>query len=111
MLLESIKRLLNAQTLFGEDLLDKEIHTAFSSDMMSDVLAHGTNHSLLITSLCNPQVIRTADMIDIDCIIFVRDKQPDELMLKLAREKNIAILKTKNKMFTTCGLLYDAGIR
>jgi len=111
MLIESIKSLLGAETLFGEDFLGKEVYTAFSSDMMSDVLAHGMNHSILVTSLCNPQVIRTADMLDIACIIFVRNKQPDELMLNLASEKDIAILRTKNKMFTTCGLLYVAGIR
>jgi len=111
MLIEKIKNLLEAEALFGEDFLSKEVHTAFSSDMMSDVLAHGMNHSILVTSLCNPQVIRTADMLDIACIIFVRSKTPDEQMLGLACEKKIVILRTKYKMFTTCGLLYGTGIR
>lgn len=112
MLVKEVKDLLEAEVLHGDDeLLEEEVETAFSSDMMSDVLAHGVNHSILITSLCNPQVIRTAELLDIVCIIFVRNKKPDEMMLNLASNKDITILGTKHKTFTTCGLLYQAGIK
>ncbi len=110
MTLEKMKNLLDADILYGEDHMDQDVTYAFSSDMMSDVLAYANEHSILITGLCNPQVVRTADLLDIVCIVFVRDKEPDENMLALAAEKEIVILRTEHGMFTTCGILYSNGI-
>ncbi len=111
MTLENMKTLLDAEILYGEDHMDHDVTYAFSSDMMSDVLAYANNeHSILVTGLCNPQVVRTADLLDIECIVFVRDKEPDENMLDLAADKGIVILRTEHGMFTTCGILYSNGI-
>ena len=77
MTIERIKTLLDADVLYGNNYLDSEVHYDFSSDMMSDVLAYADEHYALITGLCNPQVVRTAEMLDIVCIIFVRNKIPD----------------------------------
>lgn len=111
MTIRKIKELLNADILLGEELLDCSAEFVFSSDMMSDVLAFAEEQSILITGLCNPQVIRTAEMLDIVCIIFVRGKLPDEQTVATAREKNIVILCTTHYMFTTCGILYSNGLR
>ncbi len=110
MKIEMIKDLLNADVLYGETHLDRDVAYAFSSDMMSDVLAFADEQSVLITGLCNPQVVRTAEMLDIHCIIFVRDKEPDESMINLAKEKDISVLRTNYGMFTTCGILYSNGL-
>ncbi len=110
MKIETIQELIHAEVLYGENHLNHEASHVFSSDMMSDVLAYGEGHSVLITGLCNPQVVRTAEMMDIVCIIFVRGKQPDEQILKLADEKDIVILRTTHHMFTTCGILYQHGL-
>ena len=106
-----IKNLLDAQVLSGDDDLSREVHSACGSDMMSDVLAFVKDQSVLITGLCNPQVIRTAEMMDIVCLVFVRGKIPDEHMLCLAKEREIAVLSTKLPMFSACGILYNAGLR
>ena len=111
MTIREIKELLKADILLGEELLDGNAEFVFSSDMMSDVLAYAEDQSVLITGLCNPQVVRTAEMLDIVCIIFVRGKTPDEHMLKLAEAKSIVILCTTHFMFTTCGILYSNGLR
>ena len=83
----------------------------FRSDMMSDVLAFLKEQAVLLTGLCNPQVIRTAEMMDIVCIIFVRGKQPDEDMIALAKERGIPLLSTDHRMFSACGKLYEIGLR
>ena len=74
MLIREIKTLLDAQILSGEQMLDQDVAEAFASDMMSDVLAFANPHCVLLTGLCNPQVIRTAEMLDVSCIVFVRGK-------------------------------------
>lgn len=101
---------LGASVLVGEGHLDREVRSACGSDMMSDVLAFSKDHSVLLTGLCNPQVIRTAEMLDIVCIIFIRGKVPDQVILDMAEERGIIIMVTGHRMFTSCGLLYQAGL-
>jgi predicted transcriptional regulator len=106
MKIRKIKEILNADLIFGEDLLDTEVLGACGSDLMSDVLAYSDGNSVLVTGLNNPQVVRTAEMLDIACIVFVRNKIPTDQVVELAKSKNIAILATKHLMFASCGLLY-----
>lgn len=111
MTVNDIKKLLNADILCGEEFADREVHTACGSDMMSDVLAFVKDQSVLLTGLCNPQAIRTAEMMDIVCIVFVRGKLPDESMIELAHERELVILTTPMRMFPACGILYENGLR
>ncbi|MEY8353349.1 DRTGG domain-containing protein [Lachnospiraceae bacterium 54-53] len=107
---KEVSLILDAQVLAGKNHLDEEVRSACGSDMMSDVLAFSKDHSVLLTGLCNPQVIRTAEMLDIVCIVFVRGKKPDHAMLFMAEERNLIILSTEHRMFTACGMLYQAGL-
>lgn len=106
-----VKNILSAEVICGEEFLGKEVHTACGSDMMSDVLAFVKDQSVLVTGLCNPQVVRTAEMMDMICICFVRGKMPDEDMIELAKERGIVLMATKERMFAACGLLYAEGLR
>ena len=114
MLLSNIKQLLNAEVLSGEDekaLSEKDIHTACGCDLMSDVLAFVNDQSLLLTGLINSQVIRTAEMMDIVAVCFVRGKAPAEDVIELAKEKGITILSTEYPLYISCGKLYSEGLR
>ena len=111
MTISEIIFLLDATPLSQTVQTDHKIETVCGSDMMSDVLAFIKKNALLLTGLNNLQVIRTAEMLDIVCIIFVRGKQPDEHILSLARSKKIALLMTEHFMFTACGILYEHGLR
>ncbi len=110
MTLKEIANILNAQVLCGEDNLDFEVNSACGSDMMSDVLAYVKDQAILLTGLVNPQVVRTALMMDMKCICFVRGKQPDEKILDIARDNNIVVMSTKERMYTACGKLYNNGL-
>lgn len=111
MTVNDVKVVLDASVICGDEYLEKEVHTACGADMMSDVLAFSKNQSVLLTGLCNPQVVRTAEMMDIVCIVFVRGKKPDEGMISLAIERGIVLLTTEHRMFSACGLLYEQGLR
>lgn len=110
MLLKKIKEILNAEILYGENLLDIDIKSACGADLMSDVLSFTKEDSLLLTGLTNSHLIRTAEMVDIKAICIVRNKIPDEECIELARNKNIPILRTKLPMFEACGKLYKNGL-
>ena len=111
MYLREIRRILDAKVLCGEENLDWEAHAACASDFMSDVLAYVKDQALLLTGMVNPQVVRTAEMMDMHCIVFVRGKEADPTVLHLADQRDMTILQTRYRMFAACGKLYEAGLR
>ena len=110
MTIEKIRDLLGAVMLCGEDKLGTDLHSACGSDLMSDVLAFVKDQAVLLTGLVNPQVVRTAEMMDMRCVVFVRGKVPDENTVRLARELGIALMSTQKRMYTACGVLYANGL-
>ena len=110
MKISKIKELLDAKVLCCESNLEKEVYSAFGCDLMSDVLAYVSDQAVLLTGLVNPQVIRTALMMDMKCIIFVRSKLPTEEMLALATENGIVVMSTDKTTYCSCGLLYSNGL-
>lgn len=111
MKISEIRRILDAQLFTPDADLDREVHTACGSDMMSDVLAYVKDQAVLVTGLNNPQVVRTASMMDMVCIVFVRGKVPDKRIIELATQVDIVLLGTSLPMFPTCGILYEQGLR
>ena len=98
-------------TVYAEpDQLDIDLQGAFGSDMMSDVLAFAENRDVLLTGLLNPQIVRTAHMQDMRCIIIVRGKTATEEIKRLAAENRIALLETKLTMYEASGKLYEGGL-
>jgi predicted transcriptional regulator len=108
--LQDVKVILDAEMIVGEDQLGKEVKTAFSADLMSDVLAFATAGSLLLTGVTNPQVVRTSEILDIAAIIMVRGKRPSQETIQLAQELKIPILSTRYILFETSGRLHARGI-
>jgi hypothetical protein len=87
-----------------------EIDKAFSSDLMSDVLKLEADNTLLITGLANVQAVRTAEMSDITCIVFARNKRVTEDMIAVAKENNMVLMQTPCSVYRTSGELYKAGL-
>jgi len=109
--IREIQSLLNAEVLTCKDSLDRDVRSACGSDMMSDVLAYVKDQAVLLTGLVNMQVVRTAEMMDMVCVVFVRNKVPTDDILALAEAKDIVIMTTSERMFDACGILYEAGLR
>lgn len=110
MKISTIRDLLEAKVVCCEEGLSKHVYSACGSDMMSDVLAYVKDQAVLLTGLVNSQVIRTAEMMDMNCIVFVRSKMPTAEMTELAKESGIVILATDKRMYEACGLLYSNGL-
>lgn len=110
MTISKISELLEADILCCGGCSETEIISACGSDMMSDVLAFVKNQAALLTGLVNPQVVKTAEMMDMHCVVFVRNKIPSEEIVELAREAGIVLLATRLNMFEACGRLYNNGL-
>lgn len=110
MKISDIRDILGAELICNEDRLNEHVYSACGSDMMSDVLAYVKNQAVLLTGLVNSQVVRTAEMMDMVCIVFVRNKRPTEEMIELAKEHGIVMLATSMRMYEACGKLYSSGL-
>ncbi|MFZ1036961.1 MAG: DRTGG domain-containing protein [Smithella sp.] len=111
MKLRDVINILDAEVVAGEDNLDMEIKTACAADLMSDVLAFVKAGSLLLSGLTNPQVIQTANILDIPAIVLVRNKKPSAETIALANQLKIPLLTTKYLLFESAGRLYAKGMR
>jgi predicted transcriptional regulator len=110
MTFKEMAEMLGAEVLVGDECMDGAIRDAFASDLLSDVLAFAKEGTLLITGITNPQVVRTAEMLELLGIVFVRGKRPDEETVRLARAKKIPLFCTRYIMFETCGRLFTSGM-
>jgi len=110
MRVREIADILQSEVLTGSENMEMDIQFACGSDLMSDVMAYVKENVVLLTGLVSPQVIRTAEMMDIKVVVFVRGKNPGQPVIDLACEKGITVLTTKEPMFIACGKLYGAGI-
>ena len=108
--LSQITDLLGAEILTKDLYLDHDVKVIKASDLMSDVLTDCGEGALLITGLTNSQVIRTAEVVDICAIVFVRGKRPAPEIIQLAQEIQMPLLTTKLPMYDTCGILYTKGL-
>ena len=106
-----LAKLIDAEIVSGTIFQSPDIERAFASDLMSDVLTVETDKMMLITGLANSQTIRTAEMSDITCIVFVRGKKVTQEMQHLANELGITLLECRSSMFKTAGILYNAGVK
>lgn len=110
MKISQMQQLLEARVLCCQENLEHEIHSACGCDLMSDVLAFVKDQAVLLTGLVNPQVIRTAEMMDMICVVFVRSKVPTQEMIDLARDSGIVLMVSDKRLYEACGLLYTNGL-
>ncbi len=90
--------------------LDREVKTGFACDLVSEMLAFATSGTLLITSLANPHVIHTAEVMDAVGVILVGRKKLNSAMFKAITNSKITVLATDYLIFKCCGLLFEHGI-
>jgi hypothetical protein len=111
MTVRSIAALLDAKVHTGDLHLDFDVKSACGADLMSDVMAFVKEDVVLLTGLVNAQTVRTANLLDIPVIVFVRGKTPDPELIEEAVGAGIVLMTTRETLFIACGKVYEAGIR
>ncbi len=106
-----VRDILKAEVLVGHELLDRTVTGAGGADLMEDVLAAAAKDAVLLTGLTTAQVIRTAKIVGVGAVVFVRGKRPGDPVLELARPIDMPVLLTDYSLFVACGRLYMNGLR
>jgi hypothetical protein len=108
-----------AAKIFAQPIYEDEQHCSsdfscvFASDLMSSALAminENQSETVLLTGLSNAQAIRTAEMLDLKAVFFVRNKVVPSDVVDLAKISGISVYSSPLTMFESCGRLYQAGI-
>lgn len=111
MTLRQVCDILDGTIVCGDDFADSPVSSACGCDLMSDVLAFTRPGSVLLTGLTNAQVIRTAEMMDLKAIVFVRNKQPDQQVVQMAESLNLVLILSPHPLYESCGRLYQTGLK
>ena len=111
MTVQFLAELLEAKLHTANTKPDLVIKSACGADLMSDVMAFVKEDVVLLTGLANIQTVRTANLLDIPVIVFVRGKQPDTELIEEASRAGIVLMTTKDTLFIACGKVYEAGVR
>ena len=111
MKIKELANILEGEVVCGEQFLEKEVVYGFASDLMSDVLTLDCNEMVLLTGLTNLQTIRTAEMADIECIVFVRNKKIMPAMAEIAAENDMVLIQCRFSLFRAASLLHNAGLK
>jgi predicted transcriptional regulator len=107
---EELIQIINGELLNKDADLSRDINGGCGADLMSDVLAYIQPEAVLLTGLCNPQVVRTSQMADVAAIVLVRGKNPPQETIDLATKERIPLISSPYGMFEVCGRLYKAGL-
>ena len=86
---------------------DNELTGAYTSDLLSDVMAYAKDGGALITIQAHKNTVAVATLLDISVVIICNSRPLPDDMLEAAKEEGVAILRTKENQFTVSGKLWD----
>ena len=84
-----------------------EITSAYTSDLLSDVMGHCGDESVLITIQNHLNAIAVCTLAGIEGIVLCHDRQPPEDMVEAARREGIGIMTTSLSQFEVSVKLAD----
>ncbi len=111
MIVSDIIKYTEARIVSKNSVMQRKVQSAFSSDLMSDVLTLSAENILLITGLSNLQLVRTAEVADIYVVLLARGKRATPEMIELADENGLVILETPYSIYKASGILYEKGLK
>ena len=85
---------------------DTELSGAYTSDLLSDVMANAKDGGALITIQAPKNTVAVATLVNITAVIVCNSRPIPDDMLEAAKDEGIAVLLTKENQYTVSGKLY-----
>jgi hypothetical protein len=93
-------------SILHDEFEDRDISGAYTSDLLSDVMAHAKDGGALITIQAHKNTVAVATLVNISVIIICNSRPLPEDMLAAAKDEGIAVFLTKENQYTVSGRLY-----
>ena len=87
---------------------DAELAGAYTSDLLSDVMAHAKVGEALITIQAHKNTVAVASLIGAPAIVVCNGRPVPEDMIQAARDEGIAIVRTGLSQYEVSGRLWKA---
>ena len=103
-----------AAAMLGAEILQEKFEDgmltgAYTSDLLSDVMANAKEGGALITIQAHKNTVAVATLVNITLIVLCNNRPvQDNDMLEAAKDEGIAVIRTKENQFTVSGKLYAA---
>ena len=78
-----------------------EVYNAYTSDLLSDVMGHCPEESVLITVQNHKNTVAVSTLAGVQAILVVHNRPIPDDMLALANREGVALLRTSCDQFTT----------
>ncbi|MDR2965001.1 MAG: hypothetical protein LBU88_04430 [Treponema sp.] len=85
---------------------DVDVSCAYTSDLLSDVIAHAKEGGALITIQAHKNTVAVSSLANISVIIICNSRPLPDDMLEAAKDEDIAIIRTKENQFNVSGKLW-----
>ncbi|MDR1466322.1 MAG: hypothetical protein LBI40_01710 [Treponema sp.] len=105
MTITEIAAALGAEIVHNE-FSDIEVTGAYTSDLLSDVMANAKDGGALITIQAHKNTVAVATLVNISVIIICNTRPLPDDMLSAAKDEGIAVIRTRENQFTTSGKLF-----
>ncbi len=89
-----------------DDYNDVDICSAYTGDLLSDVMGHGGDECVIITIQAHKNTLAVATLKDSPAIILCNNRPVPDDMIESAKEEGVALFVTKENQFTVSGKLY-----
>jgi predicted transcriptional regulator len=97
---------LNAE-ICQKEFEDVEVCGAYTSDLLSDVMAYAKDGGALITIQAHKNTVAVASLVNISVLIICNSRPLPDDMLEAAKDEGIAVIRTKENQFTVSGKLWS----
>ena len=98
----TIQELMGACGLEGVLVPDAqaEVTGAYTSDLLSDVMAHCPDGAVLVTVQNHKNTVAVCTLVGAPAILIVHSREVPEDMLAVAEREGVALLRTRDDQFT-----------
>jgi len=86
---------------------DVEVAGAYTSDLLSDVMANAKTGGALITIQAHKNTVAVATLVNISVIVICNSRPLPEDMLEAAKDEGIAVIRTSENQFTVSGKIWQ----
>lgn len=98
-------RSLEGFTCLQGEYVDALVQDGYTSDLLSDVMAHAEDGSVLITIQAHKNTVAVSSLAGVVAIIVCNNRPATDDMLEAAREEGIAVFQTADNQFQTSSLI------
>ncbi len=110
MKVSELTQLIQAQNMTPGVAEDREVSCGYTCDLLSWVMAHGSEGMAWITVQTHMNVVAVAALAEMACVILPENIDMPQAILDKAAEEGLRVLKSPLSAYSICGRMMENGV-